>query len=288
MSATMRSLDEFRTFADGLDHPEGVAVGPDGIVYAGGEAGQVYRVESDGTLTEVARTGGFLLGLAVDSDGLVYACDIGRREVVRVDPGTGSVETYSAGAPGAPLRNPNWPVFDDHGNLYVTDSGGWKSDDGHVVVIAPGGATSIWSPDVARFPNGACLSADGTALFVIESTHPGVSRIPIEPDGSAGAPQVVCELPGSVPDGIAVDEQGGLYVACYRPDRVYYVDPAGNVEVFADDPEGTVLAAPTNVVFIGHDRRTMLVGSLGRWHLAACTVEVAGVALRYPRPMNLS
>ena len=287
MSTALRSLEDFRTFADGLDHPEGVAVGPDGTVYAGGEAGQVYRVGNGGSLTEIARTGGFLLGLAVDGDGLIYACDTARREVVRVDPGAGTVETYSTGAAEAPFRNPNWPVFDDHGNLYVTDSGGWKTDDGHVVVIAPGGTTTVWSREPSRFPNGACLTADGTALLVIESTHPGVSRIPIQPDGSAGTPQVVCELPGSVPDGIAVDERGGLYVACYRPDRIYYVDPAGNVEVFADDPEGTVLAAPTNVVFIGDDRRTLLVGSLGRWHLAACEIDVAGVALRYPR-LNLS
>lgn len=288
MSATMRPLGDFRTHVSGLDHPEGVAVGPDGTVYAGGEAGQLYRVEADGGLSELACTGGFLLGLAVDGDGVVYACDTGRREVVRVDPRTGTVETYSTGAPAAPFRNPNWPVFDDRGNLYVTDSGGWKDDDGHVVVIAPGGETSVWSRDVPRFPNGACLTADGDALLVIESLHPGVSRIPIAADGSAGSPSVTCELPGSVPDGIAVDESGGCYVACYRPDRIYYVDATGAVQVFADDPEGTVLAAPTNVVFIGDDRRTLLVGSLGRWHLAACEVDVPGVPLRYPCLSNLS
>ena len=282
----MRSLDDFRTVADGLDHPEGVAVGPDGVLYAGGEAGQIYRIGDDGTPEQVADTGGFLLGLAVDGDGVVYGCDIRRREVVRVDPVTGEVVCYSPGPPDAALRNPNWPVFDDAGNLYVTDSGGWKTDDGHIVVIRPGGETIVWSTELPRFPNGACLTAAGDALLVIESLHPGVSRIPIRPDGSAGRPEVVCELPGSVPDGIAVDEAGGFYVACYRPDRIYYVDAGGSVEVFAEDPEGTVLAAPTNVVFVGERRTTMVVGSLGRWHLAGCDVNSPGVALRYPKDVS--
>jgi gluconolactonase len=34
-------LEAFTTLVTGLDHPEGVAWGPDGRVYAGGEAGQI-------------------------------------------------------------------------------------------------------------------------------------------------------------------------------------------------------------------------------------------------------
>ncbi|MFM8485773.1 MAG: hypothetical protein ACKOCH_05525, partial [Bacteroidota bacterium] len=52
-------------FASGLDHPECVAVHPDGSVWAGGEAGQIYRISPDGRVVEeVANTGGFVLGLA--------------------------------------------------------------------------------------------------------------------------------------------------------------------------------------------------------------------------------
>ena len=32
-------------FVEGLDHPEGIAWGLDGHAYAGGEAGQVYRID---------------------------------------------------------------------------------------------------------------------------------------------------------------------------------------------------------------------------------------------------
>jgi hypothetical protein len=40
-------LERFSPFADGLVHPEGVAWGPAGYVYAGGEAGQAYRADLD-------------------------------------------------------------------------------------------------------------------------------------------------------------------------------------------------------------------------------------------------
>ena len=60
----------FTMLADGLlDHPECVAVGPDGSLYAGGEDGQVYRVTLDGEVHEVAHTGGAVQGLCLDGDG---------------------------------------------------------------------------------------------------------------------------------------------------------------------------------------------------------------------------
>src|SRR5438477_3100807 len=53
---------------DGLDHPEGVAWDPGaGVLWAGGEDGQLYRVDVDArTFVEAARAPGFVLGLAVD------------------------------------------------------------------------------------------------------------------------------------------------------------------------------------------------------------------------------
>jgi len=276
-------LDEIRSYVDGLDHPEGVSVGIDGVVWAGGELGQLYRIPEEGRLEEVATTGGFLLGLALDADSRVYACDPKNGAVMRIEPDTGHVEVYSRGPAETPFRQPNFPAFDDNGRLYVTDSGGWKADDGHVVVIEPDGTSQVWTDQPRRFPNGCALSAGGDALLVIESLRPGVSRIPIEPDGRAGTAETVVELPGSVPDGLAVDETGGFYVACYRPDRIYYVDSGGCADIVAEDWQGTVLAAPTNAVFTGPDRRTLVIGTLGRWTLCAFETPVSGVPLRYPR-----
>ena len=53
---------------DGLDHPEGVAWDPaTGVLWAGGEDGQLYRVDIEArTWEEAPRAPGFVLGLAVD------------------------------------------------------------------------------------------------------------------------------------------------------------------------------------------------------------------------------
>ena len=276
------NLEAFSELAGGLDHPEGVTQGPDGRVYAGGEAGQIYAIAPDGTLEQIASTGGFIYGVATDGDGNVYACDFGRAEVSRIAP-SGAIETYSKGTADHPLRVPNFAAFDDAGNLYVTDSGGWADDDGCVFRVAPGGSTILWSEAVPRFPNGCCLSAEGGWLYVIESHGRRVSRIPIRDDGSAGPPEVAVELPGCQPDGIAFAEDGTMFVGCYRPDRIYRIHPDGVPEVLVEDSDGVVLNQPTNVAFVGPKLDRLAVASLGGWSLMAADVGSTGLALRYPR-----
>ena len=277
----MIDLSAFETVAMGLDHPEGIAVGPDGEGYAGGEAGQIYRIGADGTFEEIASTGGFIYGIALDGEGNVYACDYGNASVARVSP-SGRVETYSTGTAEVPMRVPNFPAFDDAGGLYVTDSGEWGDDDGLVYRISPGGETEVWTRAVPRFPNGCALDAEGRFLYVIESRGRSISRIPIE-GAAARDPELVVELPGTQPDGLAFAEDGTLYVGCYRPDRIYRLPPDSVPEVLAEDPDGVILNQPTNVAFTGPGLGRLAVSSLGGWSIVAAVVGRAGLPLRYPK-----
>jgi gluconolactonase len=273
-------LDRFTPLADGLDHPEGIAAGPDGTVYAGGEAGQVYRVD-DGSAVEIGSTGGFLYGVALDADDNVYVCDCGRAQVARVTP-RGEVSTYSTGTAERPLRVPNFAAFSDDGSMYVTDSGDWRGDDGVVFRIAPDGSAEVWSEEPVGFPNGCCLTANGDALLVVETTKSRLVRIAIREDGSAGAIDVVAELPGSLPDGIALANDGTMFVGCWRPDRVWRVAPGKDPEVLAEDPDGVTFNQPANVAFVGADLDRLAVSSLGGWAIVAADVGATGLRLRYP------
>lgn len=266
-----------------FDHPEAVAWGPDGWTYAGGEAGQLYRFGLEGGgLEEVARIdGGFLLGLAHDADANTYACNDRSGCVHRIAP-DGNVTVYANGNAEQKMRVPNYPVFDDSGNLYVSDSGTWGGRDGFIWKVAPGGKAEIWDQQADGFTNGMCLSADGRSLYVVESCPPLISRIAIRSDGSAGERNVVVELPRQVPDGVAFDMNGDLYISLYNPNIIYRLTAAGKLITLYDDWEQLMLVAPTNIAFGGSDMKTLIIASLCGWSVHTAPMAAPGLPVRYP------
>ncbi len=274
---------QIAVLVEGLDHPEGIAWGLDGYAYAGGEAGQLYRIDIEKReMAEFANTGGFVLGMALDSSHNIYACDAANKCIQKITPG-GVVSVYSTGAADEPLTTPNYPAFDADGNLYVCDSGDWNGDNGKIYKIAPGGEGQVWDRSLKEFPNGLCLGPGGDYLYVAMSVNPPrVSRIKIEPDGSAGPSEIVVELPMTVPDGVAFDTDGNLYTSMYRPDRIYRLTPADELDVLAEDFQGTLIAAPTNIAFCGRALDILLSANIGRWHITRYETGATGLPLHYP------
>ena len=89
-------------------------------------------------------------------------------------------------------------------------------------------------------------------------------------------------LHGHVPDGLAFTLGGGVLVSCYRPDRIYHLEASGELHVVAQDPHGTLLAAPTNVCFVGQDLDRVVSANLGRWHLTLLELGLRGAPLHRP------
>jgi gluconolactonase len=274
------SPKNIRPIGSGLDHPECVCLAPDGMLYAGGEAGQVYRLARDGSHQEqIGSTGGFALGIAYDGSGSAYICDCGKASVYRVGSG-GAVTLFSAGAPDQAAAVPNFGVFDQAGHFYFSDSGDYWSDTGtgRIFVVDCDGGTRLFHRGPFRFANGLAISPDQKWLYVVQSTASNVSRIPLDrPDGNIS---IMHELPQrTVPDGIAFAADGRLLIACYKPDALFMGYPDGRVELFVEDPTGELLSRPTNVA-IGSGE--IYISNLGGWSIAAMRSDLPPAPIHYP------
>ena len=267
-----------RQLVDGLDHPEGVAYDPDAhVVWAGGEAGQLYRVDVDAaSFEEVARAPGFVLGLAVDGLGRLAICASADGSLCVYD--DEGVRRVLSEVDGEPLVQPNYPAFGPDGTLYLSTSGTWARDDGRLIRLAPDGAAETLTRERPCFTNGLAVSPDGRWLYVVESHDPRLSRIDLE----TGEAETLRRFDGAVLDGLAITADGGLLVSCYRPDRIYHLDRDGHAEVVADDPQGTILSAPTNVCFVGRQLDRVVSANLGRWHLTLLDLGIRGAAPHRP------
>jgi gluconolactonase len=266
-------LEEIKVFAEGLDHPECVCWHPDGCLFAGGEAGQIYRISGDGKLVEeIARTGGFLLGLAISPDGKwLAACDLVKKCLWKLELSTGSLTVLSQGSHNAAFQIPNHLVFDRSGSLLVSDSGSPGEINGRILRVAQTGATTVWHNGPFHFANGLALAPSGDALFVVCTFAGSVERVGIGPEGAPGERSTYLTLDRVLPDGVAFDPAGDLYLTCYTPSRIYRVrhgEPP-QVSLFADDWTDHQLCHPTNVCFGGANGSTLFAANLGRWHIAS-------------------
>jgi gluconolactonase len=261
-----------RLFAEGLDHVEGVCWDPErGCIWAGGEAGQVYRVELDGTVDVVATiVGGALLGLALDGGGRIYICDPGNHQVWRIF-GDGSYESF-----GDPIDYPNYASFAADGKLYVLDSGSFDIATGKLFVIDVDGTTTRLDTRPLSYANGLCI--DGDRLFVVESSVPGVAAMHLG-DGSI---EPVVEMARCNPDGLALDAAGGLLISCYQPNQLWRWTEKTGCELLLDDWTGEYVLSPTNIAFYGEGLDQLALASLCGTRINSIRPPHRGAALYYP------
>ncbi|MBV7504368.1 SMP-30/gluconolactonase/LRE family protein [Bacillus sp. sid0103] len=261
-------IEQMDVFFDGtftspqLNHPEGIAIDQNGDIWTGGEQGEIFRISGNG-IEKVADTGGFVLGVTFDREGFLYACDLKQSSVFKIDPASGEVRLFSNGE--GQMKIPNVPVVDDDRNyLYVTDShdsgkpgpGIWRFD-------LQSGEGRMWYEKDLVFANGLVLDSQNSCLYVAETFAKRISRIPIDADGEPGPKETVVEV-DALPDGLALDDRGRLYIPCYEPSLIYRWSEEAGLELLCYDPTAHTLCHPTNCVIHGKDLYT---SNLGRWHI---------------------
>lgn len=301
-------MADFETVAEGLSLPEGPLALPDGsVVVTEVLAGQVTRCWPDGRKTLVAKTGGGPNGLAFGPDGLIYCVnnggfapvvdDQGREHkygvapdfaggwVERIDLETGAIEViYRSGDFGHRLRGPNDIVFDAGGNFWFTDFGKMdfvaRTNDMGGVYYATTDGTRL---DEAAFPlnlaNGVGLSPDGGTLYVAETFTCRLLKFAIPQPGKLGDDATMSGPGGFLHrptgpqtfDSLAVEESGNICVATVGEGGITVVSPEGHAVDFL--PTGDFM--PTNICFGGADMRDAWITLAGTGRL---------VKTRWPRP----
>jgi gluconolactonase len=174
-----------------------------------------------------------------------------------------TVTDVAAKYQGKKFNSPNDAVFRSDGNLYFTDpdfQAGPRKDQAttNVYRVSPSGEVSVVDASIAN-PNGISLAVDESALYVAGNLEQGyVKRYPIAADGSVGEGAIFAQ-PVVVPDGMAFDCAGNLYVTEHTQRRV---------RVFAADGKEIAVISGldknvTNVAFGGAERRTLFLTTTG-------------------------
>jgi len=235
-------------FATGFVCPEGpcCAGAGDDLFVVDWAMGVVRRVTPNGRVTDFIDTGGMPAGACCGPDGHLYVCDTGRKELLRISR-DGIIRVAANGYQGKPFLGPIDCVSDANGLLYFSDADGFQplKSCGNVYLLRPDGGVELFAEGFT-FPSGLSISADGAHLFLSETFAGRIHRFTLDERGHAAEQRVFAKLDGGIgPNGLALGEDGNLYVAHFGKGVVVVLDPAGHL--LAELPTQGFL--PTNLTF---------------------------------------
>ena len=153
-------------------------------------------------------------GLGWLPDGRLLVVSMTDRKLMRLDPG-GLTEHADLG--GIATGDCNDMVVDPDGRAYVGNfgydfAGGEKLRAATLALVTPDGVVAAAAEDLA-FPNGTVITPDRSTLVLGETFGRRLTAFDIAGDGSLSNRRVWADLGNVTPDGICLDEAGGIWVA---------------------------------------------------------------------------
>ncbi len=148
---------------------------------------------------------------------------------------------------------------DGAGRAYVGDTGFQMGRDeprpGRLIMWREGDSARVVAEDIA-FPNGCAITPDGRSLFLAETFAKRITRFSIADDGSLHGRAVFADL-DMPPDGLCLDEKGGLWIGLPEAGRFIRLDARGRLDRAIASP-WPFAVAPT---FGGEDRQRLFLAS---------------------------
>lgn len=236
------------------------------FVFTNGFSSRIQKLDASGAVTTAIDDSGSN-GLAVDGNGLLVAGTHKYKSLSRFNPATGErssvVEQYN----GNVFNSPNDIAIAKDGIIYFTDPAfqrdaapGGQEKTGVYRVAVDGTVTLV--DDTITNPNGIALSPAEDVLYVNGGGEQGLLRAyPI----MDGVPQAGKDLVTgiSIPDGMAIDCKGNIYLTEHIARQLRVYTPAG--EQIA---QATTDANLTNAAFGGAEGKTLyLTGAGSLWKI---------------------
>jgi sugar lactone lactonase YvrE len=253
-------MTELETVIDGLAFPEGPRWHDGRLWFSDQHAHQVLAVEPGGPVEEIVRVEQQPSGLGWTPDGHPLIVSMIDRRLLRLDNGPSGERRLSEVADLSALAefHCNDMVVSADGRAYVGNFGfdldrGERPRPATILAVAPDGTASI-AADEMQFPNGSVITPDGGTLIVGETIAGRLTAFTIEPDGSLSNRRVWAQLQGALPDGICLDADGAIWLACPLSSRCLRVREGG--EVVEEIPTGQAAFA---CMLGGADRRTLYI-----------------------------
>jgi sugar lactone lactonase YvrE len=175
-----------------------------------------------------------------------WAPDGSRTPICRLDPDT-------------PSTTANDGKCDQRGRLWI---GTWDRDGGALAtlsVVDLDGSVRLAESGLSA-SNGIAWNADSTALYLFDTPRRTVWRYDFDLDeGALGAREVFARIPDDdgLPDGLATDQAGGVWVALFSGGAVHRYGADGTRTDVVPMP----VTYPTSLAFGGDDLRTLFVTS---------------------------
>jgi gluconolactonase len=305
-------LAAFSIAATGIPRPEDVAISREGRVFVSDASAAVSELRPDGSVVRIGQAGGEPTGINMLRDGSIIAGNFSAGLLQRIDVESGAVEVVADEVDGQRLSYVNYPLVGRDGVVWVSCSArqdpavsmATGAGDGYIFRLAPDGTTTIVA-DGLPFPNCMTFDRAGDAIYVVRSTVSDVVRMevldntrlgPPEPYGpplggrradefgpehlaSFGQPEVLARW--ALADGCGFDDDGNLWVTLMSANRIVAITPRLEVVTIVEDPDGSVIFAPSSVVWGGPDRRDLYVGSLFADRVVKARSPVAGMPSPY-------
>lgn len=248
-------MAEFKVLLDGLMFTEGPRWHDGKLFFSDMHAHKVMSVDLEGKAQTIIEVPTWPSGLGWLPDGRMLIVSMTDRKLLRLDPD--GLKTHADLDTLASFYC-NDMVVDGKGRAYVGNFGydllsGEPQKPAELILVNPDGSARVVA-DGFDFPNGTVISPDGKTLVVSESMGHRLTAFNIQNDGSLTNRRPFADLGEAVPDGIALDAEGAIWVASPMSKELLRVRDGGAVA-----ERLTFDTMPIACALGGSDRRTLFM-----------------------------